>query len=180
MTGGLRRAGANIITSVRIMLSLALLGLLDRPAAFVVVLILAGLSDVLDGVVARKFHSSLLGAKLDSWADMLLYIVITYSLWLKAGGALNPLVPYALLIVGIRGFSAGISWLRYGKPVFIHTWLNKLTGLIVFLVAVLYFSLGRTAVFWIAIGLAIAAALEEAIINLIAPEADVNRRSLFF
>ena len=67
----------NIITALRIVGTAALLLIEPFSAPFIVVYTLSGVSDVLDGWIARKFRlSSDLGAKLDSAADLLFYSVM--------------------------------------------------------------------------------------------------------
>ena len=67
---------ANSITVSRMLFSLALLVLPSRSLPFVVLYLLCGLTDVLDGFIARKLHTeSEKGAMLDSIADLLFAVV---------------------------------------------------------------------------------------------------------
>ena len=67
---------ANIITILRILCSIALLFCPVFSLVFYALYITAGVSDMLDGWVARRTHTtSELGAKLDTIADVVFVIV---------------------------------------------------------------------------------------------------------
>ena len=73
---------ADTITSVRMAASLLLLFLPLRSAWFLTVYTLAGLTDALDGWLARKTGTaSDFGARLDSMADLLFYAVLLFRLF---------------------------------------------------------------------------------------------------
>ena len=137
-TGGSmnRKYIPNILTALR-MLGAVLL-LLTKPLTlpFYLLHIFCGLTDALDGAFARALHaSSRFGAQLDSIADLMFYGVMIgklmpillermpASLWWIVGAALViRLSAYGVAAVTQHRFSA------------LHTILNKLTGLLVFLV----------------------------------------------
>ena len=67
---------ANIVTGCRILGSVLLLFFPAFSAAFYMVYIICGFSDMIDGTIARKTNSaSELGAKIDTAADLLFIIV---------------------------------------------------------------------------------------------------------
>ena len=69
---------ANIITVSRIFLSLCLFVLSPSSVPFAVLYLLCGVTDVLDGFVARKLHTeSEKGGMLDSTAD--LFFAVAYA-----------------------------------------------------------------------------------------------------
>ena len=123
----------NIISALRILGAFLLLFIYPASVAFWVIYGLCGISDMLDGYLARKLHSeSKTGALLDSVADIcyvaccairLLPVVhIPIWLWIWAG------VIAAVKIV--NQVSALIVCKRFCFP---HTKANKLTGLLLFL-----------------------------------------------
>ena len=72
---------ANIITIIRILCSIALLFCPVFSAVFYALYITAGVSDMLDGWVARRTHTvSELGAKLDTIADIVFVVVCLVKL----------------------------------------------------------------------------------------------------
>ena len=124
---------ANLITSCRILLSLLLLFFPALSPGFYGLYLAAGLSDMLDGFVARRTNSaSPLGAKLDSMADLVFLAV-----------CLIKLLPVLTLPVWLWGWVGMIALLRLvnilsgfvcrKKLVLLHTRANKLTGALLFL-----------------------------------------------
>ena len=123
----------NIISAFRILGCIFLLLFPPASVAFWVIYGLCGISDMLDGYLARKLHAeSKAGAVLDSVADIcfvaccairLIPVVdISTWLWIWAG------VIVAVKIV--NQVSALIVCKRFCFP---HTKANKLTGLLLFL-----------------------------------------------
>ena len=124
---------ANLITSCRILLSLLLLFFPALSPGFYGLYLAAGLSDMLDGFVARRTNSaSPLGAKLDSMADIVflavclikLLPVLTLPVWLWG---------WVGLIALLRLVNVVSGFVRRKKLVLLHTRANKLTGALLFL-----------------------------------------------
>ena len=124
---------ANLITSCRILLSLLLLFFPALSPGFYGLYLAAGLSDMLDGFVARRTNSaSPLGAKLDSMADLVflavclikLLPVLTLPVWLWG---------WVGLIALLRLVNVVSGFVRRKKLVLLHTRANKLTGALLFL-----------------------------------------------
>ena len=124
---------ANLITSCRILFSLLLLFFPALSPGFYGLYLAAGLSDMLDGFVARRTNSaSPLGAKLDSMADvvflsvclirLLPVLALPVWLWVWVG-----LIALLRLVNVVSGF------VRRKKLVLLHTRANKLTGALLFL-----------------------------------------------
>lgn len=71
----------NLISLVRVPLALCFALVVDRPEAALLVLLLAGLSDMLDGFVARRLGlATKLGAVVDGVVDKLFILVVAVSL----------------------------------------------------------------------------------------------------
>ena len=124
---------ANLITSCRILLSLLLLFFPALSPGFYGLYLAAGLSDMLDGFVARRTNSaSPLGAKLDSMADIVflavclikLLPVLALPVWLWVWVGLIALLRLVNVV-------SGFVWRK--KLVLLHTRANKLTGALLFL-----------------------------------------------
>ena len=124
---------ANLITSCRMLLSLLLLFFPALSPGFYGLYLAAGLSDMLDGYVARRTNSaSPLGAKLDSMADvvflsvclirLLPVLALPVWLWVWVG-----LIALLRLVNVVSGFVCR------KKLVLLHTRANKLTGALLFL-----------------------------------------------
>ena len=124
---------ANIITGSRIVLSLPLLLIPLTSAWFYVLYLLCGLSDMIDGTVARRTNSaSDFGARLDTVSDLVFMTValikfvphfdIPVWLWIWIG-----------VIAMIKLGNAVWGFVRTKKLISPHTILNKVAGLFLFL-----------------------------------------------
>ena len=127
---------ANIITGSRIVFSLPLLFIPLASAWFYALYLLCGLSDMIDGTVARKTNSaSKFGARLDTLSDFVFMIValikfvphlhIPVWLWIWIG-----------IIAMIKLGNVVWGFVRTKKLISPHTILNKVTGLLLFLLPV--------------------------------------------
>lgn len=127
---------ANIITVLRILGTLLLCFTSPLSSVFFVIYTLTGVTDVLDGYVARKTNTvSEFGAKLDSVADLTFYGVIIYKLFPNLYAMLPTGIWYAVLgIIILRVFTYIFIAIKYRDFMSNHTYLNKLTGFCVFLV----------------------------------------------
>ena len=75
---------ANIITSCRDLCSMLMLFFHITSIPFYVLYLFCGLSDVLDGIVARKTNTvSSLGTKLDTFADSIFVAILLIKIWLE-------------------------------------------------------------------------------------------------
>ncbi len=124
---------ANILTGCRILGSIFLLIVPVFSGTFYITYLLCGLSDMIDGTIARKTNStSKLGSQLDTIAD---FVFVAASL-VKLLPAIH--IPQWLWIWGgvIAVIRIGnILWGYVSKKQFIplHTTMNKVTGLLLFL-----------------------------------------------
>ena len=124
---------ANIITSCRILCSLAMLCFPAFSPAFFALYFGAGLTDMIDGAVARKTNTvSAFGSGLDTVADMVFAVAcfikllphLTVSLWLWIWIG-------AIAVIKVINIIAG--WIMHRQFVAEHTVINKITGMIVFM-----------------------------------------------
>ena len=124
---------ANIITGSRIVFSLLLLFIPLSSALFYIFYLFCGLTDMIDGTVARKTGAvSNFGVKLDTAPDFVFMAVcvvkllpkINISVWLWIWIAIIAIVKVINIVMG---------FIRRKKLVALHTFLNKITGLLLFL-----------------------------------------------
>lgn len=126
---------ANLITISRIVGTVALIPCEVPSYLFYGIYIWCGLSDILDGFVARMFKSqSELGSKLDSVSDLLFYSVMMLKVWrfLRKG-----LPQYVWIMIYVIVFARFLAYIFVGvrDKVFEsrHTPFNKVTGAVLFL-----------------------------------------------
>lgn len=124
---------ADFLTVARILLSLSLLFLTPLSAPFFVVYLLCGLSDMIDGPIARKTGTAYrFGAQLDSAAD-LLFLLICLICLLPVIHLPTFLWLWSALIALIRLANVMLAYQTRQQAVFLHTGANRLTGLLLFL-----------------------------------------------
>jgi len=124
---------ANIITAFRIIFSIVMIFLPVFSLDFYIIYFLCGFSDMIDGAVARKTKSdSKFGEKFDSIADLVFVTAATIKilptldlpvwLWL-----------WIILITIIKICNITISSVRMKGFTSPHTPMNKITGILLFI-----------------------------------------------
>ena len=129
----LKKHMANILTGFRILGSVLLLFLTIFSLGFYIVYLLCGFTDMIDGTVARMTNSATrFGEKLDTAADIVFVaaalirflpnLPIPLWLWIWSGG---------IAVIKISNILLGYVFQK--QFVALHTILNKVTGLLLFL-----------------------------------------------
>lgn len=124
----------NCITALRIVGTAALIFTKPMSIWFYIVYCLTGITDVLDGFIARKFKlTSEFGAKLDSIADLLFYTVMGIMIM----PVLLETLPLSLwcgviTVIALRLASYITAAIKFKRFASTHSILNKLTGAAVF------------------------------------------------
>ena len=128
-----KAGAANLITGMRILSSIVLLFCPVFSPVFFALYVIAGITDMIDGAVARKTGAvSALGARLDTAADFVFVAVCLWKLlpklsvplwlWLWIGG-----------IALIRAVNILFGYICQKRFVVMHTVLNKITGILLFI-----------------------------------------------
>lgn len=123
---------ANFVTGVRILCSVALLFFPALSPPFYALYIIAGLTDMIDGVIARKTGTvSELGSKLDTAAD---FVFVTVCL-IKLIPVLD-LEPWMYVCIAVIAVIKAINlisgFVMRRKLVSVHSMMNKITGVLLF------------------------------------------------
>lgn len=152
---------ANILTSCRIFSSVLLLFFPAFSLGFYIIYFFCGFSDMLDGTIARKTNTvSSFGSKLDTAADFVFMAVCVVKLlpkmnipvWLWIWIAVIAIVKFTNIIWG---------FIRRKKLVDYHTFLNKTTGLLLFLLPLTLQFIVPTHSFAVVCTIATIAAIQE-------------------
>lgn len=172
---------ADTVTSVRIAASFFLLFLPLRSAGFLAVYTLAGLTDALDGRLARKTGTACeFGARLDSIADLLFYGIVLFRLTPVLWREMSAAILYAVaVILLVRTAACAVAAIKYRRFAFLHTRLNKLTGAALFLLPYILVISAGIVYCWSVCILAFASSLEELAIHLCRSEYRADRKSIF-
>lgn len=122
----------NAISALRFLGAVCLLFFRVESCVFLVIYFVCGLSDMVDGYLARKLGcESKTGAMLDSLADLVFVVCCCFKLipalafpkWLWIWGG---------VIVAIKVINQISALVMYKKCVFPHTVANKVTGFLLF------------------------------------------------
>ena len=122
----------NLLSASRIALCLPLLLVDAMTLPFWVLYLIAGLTDILDGFLARRWGlESKFGARLDSLADFVFVLAVGYKLfpWLKLPAALWMMIGLIALVKIVNAIS---SYMVRHRIEYFHTKANKLTGFLLF------------------------------------------------
>ena len=120
---------ANIITGIRILCSIALLFFHAFSPQFYVLYIVAGVSDMIDGTVARKTGTaSEFGSRLDTIADVVFVAVCLIKL-IPVLNIPSWLFIWIIIVALIKMINVISGYVMCKKFVAVHTVMNKVTGI---------------------------------------------------
>ena len=124
---------ANIITGSRVAFSLPLLIIPLSSAWFYILYLLCGLTDMIDGAIARKTGAvGKFGARLDTVADF----VFMFVCWVKILPLMHipvSLWVWIIIVALIKILNIALVFIHKKKLISIHSVLNKITGFALFL-----------------------------------------------
>ena len=123
---------ANTLTISRILLSVLLLCTHPLSCSFYILYVICGLTDVVDGFIARKTGlASETGAKLDTAADFVFVVVCLIKLLPVIELPIHLLI-WTVIIALIKSINIISGFIVQKKFVAVHTILNKVTGAMLF------------------------------------------------
>lgn len=170
---------ADSLTAARIAASVLLLFPL-AASPFLAVYTLAGVTDALDGWLARKSGTaSEFGARLDSVADLLFYGVLLFRLFPVLTQRMPVEIWYAVTVIVLLRLGAYVAAaVRFHRFAALHTWLNKLTGAAVFGIPYVLAVSSGIGYCWTVCALAFVSSLEELLLHLCRKDYCSGRKSI--
>jgi CDP-diacylglycerol--glycerol-3-phosphate 3-phosphatidyltransferase len=151
-----------------------LLNALDgkTDAWFIVGFVAAFLSDIFDGVIARRIGVSTASLRrADSWADVCLYICVGISAFLVHSDVVIAFSDGLSAVVGIQLIWWVVNLAKYGQPASYHTYSAKAWGVSLFVATIALFGFGYGGLtLSLAIAVGIIHTVEEIAMTLILPE----------
>ncbi len=170
----------NVLTCLRICGTVTILFLPPLSLSFFAVYIFCCTTDIVDGVLARMTGTaSDFGARLDSVADILFYTVVLIRLFPALFEMLPAVVWWivgGVLILRLCAYAAAA--IRYRRFAAVHTYLNKLTGFVLFALPFLMLTPAAVPFSFAVCGVGALASLEELILHLFSGEYDANAKSV--
>ncbi len=173
---------ANLLTSLRFVFAPVLLWLAWNGMGDLFLLVLAGtfLTDVLDGIVARMLdQQSEFGALLDSAADILIYSIMSLSIWWLWPDIVEREKTFILLAIASYLVPVLIGIIKFHALTSYHTRLVKLAVLCIGSTFFILFLFNIAWPFQLAVLLSLLAAAEEIAITLYLTELRSDVRSLW-
>jgi len=170
----------NILSAIRLISVIPLLIFAPFSAPFMTVYVIAGISDMIDGPIARKFNvTSEFGAKLDSVADVSLVMVVLFRLMPHVEIS-RGITVWIFIAIATKFTAALIGFIKYKQLVILHNYANKFFIFALFFFPVLHLYFEANHILTVMIILAMLAFGEEIVINLTSKELDLDHKGIFF
>ncbi|HSY00596.1 MAG TPA: CDP-alcohol phosphatidyltransferase family protein [Acidobacteriaceae bacterium] len=91
----------------------------------------AAVSDIYDGVLARRWKCDTAGVRLfDTVADTIFYFCAGMGLWLARPEIFRKNAALLLVVLAMEAFHFGFDYSKFGKPASYHSWLAKSWGMV--------------------------------------------------
>ena len=159
---------------------LLLTGWLGMPVGFFILFGLMLLSDLIDGYVARKMHqTSELGARLDSYGDIVTYLSTPVAAWWLWPDIIRQEFYYIVTVIIIYIMPAFFAFAKFGKLVSYHTWITKISAVLMSAGIVLLFGFENNTLFHIAVYVVVLEMVENIAITFILPKPMTNISSVW-
>lgn len=171
----------NFITSLRILGTFFLIFTpYEDYTTFITIYTLTGISDILDGFIARKMHTtSEFGSKLDSVSDIFFYAVMLYKLLPVLLKKMKPFIWYSVAIVfALRIAAYIVAAVKYHRFASLHTYMNKVTGGAVFTAPYIMELPCHLIICFMICVLGALASAEELTMHIISKDYDPKKRTL--
>ncbi len=159
---------------------LLLSGWLGMPELFFVLFGLMLLSDVLDGFFARILNqTSEEGARLDSYGDILTYLSTPLAAWWLWPDLIKAELYYIIAAIIIYILPAFFALAKFGKLASYHTWITKVSAVLMSAGVVLFLGFENALLFHIAIYFLVIEMVENIAITMILPKPKSNIHSIW-
>ena len=149
---------------------------------FVVLLVINLITDALDGIIARMFNlQTELGAKLDAYADIGMYITAIIGIIMFKSNELAPhYISFSIFII-VFIIPKIISFYRFRKFPSLHLYSSKIGGYMQGFFFFVLFVFGFNSIFYyIVIIFGILTFLEQIVVVFITPELKSNVKGLYW
>lgn len=136
-----------------------------------VVLVLGFISDVYDGVVARRFGVATPGLRrLDSGVDTVFYLAAAFCLWRLHPDAILSHRWLIAAVIATLVINHAFEFWKFGREASYHAWLAKAWGATLFAALIFLFVAGDDWLLTVALWVGIASHAENFLITLLLPE----------
>jgi len=174
----------NLLSGFRLLLAVALWipAMLDLPLVVGAGLVMAGLTDVLDGFLARRWGvATEYGSRLDSAADMVLVVCAAFWVILVEPSVFfdNKLLVLSWMLMGTASLVVGL--VKFRRIPDLHLYMTKASSAAGYVFIIFMFVVGYSAaLFYIASALLIISTLESLLLQLLTHKPDKRVRSILY
>ncbi|EIF51283.1 MULTISPECIES: CDP-alcohol phosphatidyltransferase family protein [Sulfurovum] len=172
----------NILSLFRIIAApfLLLAGWLGMVNLFYILFGLMLLSDALDGIIARVLdQTSELGARLDSYGDILTYLSTPLAVWWLWPDLIKKEIYYIIAAIIIYVLPSVFSLIKFGKLASYHTWITKFSAVMMSIGVVILLGFGHNILFHLAVYFLVIEMIENILITMILPKQYTDVHSLW-
>jgi cardiolipin synthase (CMP-forming) len=174
----------NLITIYRLLVFPLILyfAIAGKESMFAIFLVINLVTDAIDGFIARRFKMETeIGAKLDSFADNLTYVLVFVGIYVFK---LEEFLLYKislLIYIGMLLFTVIFSLIKFGKFPSLHMYITKIGGYLQGAFFICLFTVGFiTPFYYFVICWGILGAIESIAIQLTIPEMRSNVKGLYW
>jgi CDP-diacylglycerol--glycerol-3-phosphate 3-phosphatidyltransferase len=153
-----------------------------KETLFAIFLVINLVSDALDGFIARRFNMETeIGARLDSFADNLTYILVFIGICVFKLEEFLPYIVSFLFFIGVLLLTVIFSLIKFRKFPSLHLYITKIGGYIQGTFFICLFTIGFiTPFYYFVISWGILGAFESIAIQMLIPEMRSNVKGLFW
>ena len=163
-------AGSLALTLLRLLLAVPFVAIgTSRGSGRAAALVLATgfLSDVYDGIIARRFGVATAGLRrLDSAVDTAFYLAAAFCLWRLHPRAILSHRWLIAIVIGTLVINHVFEFWKFGREASYHAWLAKAWGAALFAALLLLFVAGDDRLLTVALLIGIASHVENFLITL--------------
>jgi phosphatidylglycerophosphate synthase len=138
---------------------------------FLTLYIIAVLSDIFDGIIARRLNVSTQKLRqADSWADVCLYLSVALSTWLVHPQVILDFKLPLCVAIAAQLLLYLISLIKFKQFPSFHTYTAKAWGLTLLITTIALFGFNYSHTLWLAIVFCVVNSVEEIVMTFILPE----------
>ena len=173
-----------VLTTLRLALAPVLLWIVRDGTAglpYVAIILAAFVSDIFDGVIARKVGVSTAGLRrYDSRTDLIFYATAAWTVWLVHPEEVRQVAPLLAVLIALELVRPAFDIAKFGKQSSYHSYSAKTFGVAVALALILLMGFGIGGIFiTIAVILGIVADIEGLTMSLMLSEWTHDVKSVF-
>jgi len=170
----------NFLSFSRILLTIPLFFLAPFEWPFMVIYTVAGLTDMIDGPLARKFNlTSQFGAALDGAADVFFALTVVFRV-LPVINISNWIAIWIFMVIGMKFLAIAVGYVRHKQLILLHTYLGKFFAFALFLFPIFYSFMEANTVLTVLLMIATTTFLEDIYINATSKEVDLDDKGILF